>query len=70
MKLKQLVVLLVFGYSMWASPASANADEFIDWSGSVRVHGDILIVGTNKYSGDRVYILNPGCERARMQVIK
>jgi hypothetical protein len=69
MKLKQLVVLLVFAYSLWTSPVSANADEFIEWSGYTKYNGDTVVVGVNKYSGDRVYLINPGYTYAQMQVV-
>jgi hypothetical protein len=68
MKLKQLVLLLVFGYSMWTSPVSANADEFIEWAGKVEVGYSMLYVGINKYSGDVIY-LSRGGNGVSLQVI-
>jgi hypothetical protein len=71
MTLKKLIIALVFGYSMWTSPVGANADEFVEWTGEVNYGGPYttLVVGVNKYNGDRVYILNPNHTHAQMQVV-
>jgi hypothetical protein len=71
MTLKKLILALVFGYSMWTSPVSANVDEFVEWTGEVTYNGPYtrLVVGVNKYNGDRVYILNPNSTHAQMQVV-